>query len=122
MRNGCENISAMCCRTFYAVSVIDSSLSGFMVDIKILQIVVKINGTGTEIAAEERCVGCEHSGDVDMSLTAKGDGDTCLPFMEVCNNSCCQLTGNVLRIKISLSALRQGIRWKRTSPRNHATR
>ena len=89
MRNGCEHISAMCCRTFYAVSVIDSSLSSFMVDIKILQIVIEINGTGTEIAAEKGCMCREYSGDVDMSLTAKGYGDTCLPFMEVCNNSCC---------------------------------
>jgi hypothetical protein len=92
-----------------------------MVDIKILQIVIEINGSGTEIAAEERCMRCEYSSDVDMSLTAKGDGDTCLPFMEVCNNGCCQLTGDVLRIK-DKCAVRQGIRWKRTSPRNHATR
>jgi hypothetical protein len=98
VRNGCEHISAMCCRTFYAVSVIDSSFSSFMVDIKILQIVIEINGTGTEIAAEERCMCREYSSDVDMSLTAKGDGDTCLPFMEVCNNSCCQLTGDVLSV------------------------
>lgn len=72
-----------------------------MVDIKILQIVIEINGTGTEIAAEERCVRREYSSDIDMSLTAKGNGDTCLPFMEVRNNSCCQLTGDVLSIKIS---------------------
>ena len=36
VRNGCEHISAMCCGTFYAVSVIDSSFSSFVVDIKIL--------------------------------------------------------------------------------------
>jgi hypothetical protein len=67
-----------------------------MVDIKILQIIVEINGTGTEIAAEEGCMCREYSSDVDMSLTAKGDGDACLPFMEMCDDSSCQLTGNVL--------------------------
>ena len=96
MRNRCEHISAMCCRTFYAVSMIDASLSSFMIDIEILQIVIEINGTGTEITAEEGCMCREYGSDVDMSLTAKGDGDTCLPFMEVCNNGCCQLTGDVL--------------------------
>ena len=70
VRNGCEHISAMCCRTFYAVSVINSSFSGFVVDIKILQIVIEINGAGTEIAAEQRCVCRKYGSDVDMSLTA----------------------------------------------------
>ena len=99
MRNRCEHISAMCGRTFYAVSVIDPSLSSFMVDVKILQIVIKINGTGTEIAAEKRCMCREYGSDVDMSLTAKRDGDTCLPFMKVCNDSCCQLARDVLIIR-----------------------
>ena len=71
-----------------------------MVDIKILQIVVEINRTGAKIAAEECCVCRKYGSDVDMSLTAEGDGDSRLPFMEVCNNSCCQLTGDVLSIKI----------------------
>jgi hypothetical protein len=67
-----------------------------MIDVEILQIVIEINGTGTEVAAEKCCMCCEYGSDIDMSLTAKGNGDTCLPFMEMGNNGCCQLTGDVL--------------------------
>ena len=99
MRNRCEHIGAVCCRTFNAVSVIDPSLSGFMIDIEILQIVIEINGTSTQIAAEKRCMCCEYGSHVDMSLTTKRNGDTRLPFMEVGDDSCCELTRNVLSIK-----------------------
>jgi len=96
VRNGCEHVGAVCCRAFYAVSVINASLSSFMVDVKILQIIIEINGTGTQIPAEKRCMCREYGSHVDMSLTTEGDGDTCLPFMKVGDNSRCQLTGDIL--------------------------
>ena len=70
-----------------------------MVDIEILQIVVEINGTGTQVPTEKRCMCCEYGSHVDMSLTTKGYGDTCLPFMKVGDDSCCQLTGDVLSVE-----------------------
>lgn len=43
MGNGGEYVSAMGRRTFDAVSVVDSAFSRFMVDVKVLQVVVEID-------------------------------------------------------------------------------
>lgn len=47
MRHGRENIGAVCGRSFYAVSVVDTSFPSFMIDVEILEVVVKVYRTGT---------------------------------------------------------------------------
>lgn len=38
-----EDIGGMCSSAFYAISVIDSSFAGFVIDIKVLEIVVEVH-------------------------------------------------------------------------------
>ncbi len=46
MRYCSEDISTMCSRSLNAVSMVNPSLPSFVVDVKILEIVVEIDGTG----------------------------------------------------------------------------
>lgn len=50
VRNGREDISAVRRGTLNTVSMVDTALSGFVVDVEILEIVVEINGAGTEVS------------------------------------------------------------------------
>lgn len=70
MGDGCEDVRAMCRRAFDAVAVIDPSLPGFMVNIKVLEVVVEVDGTRAEIATKESCVGRKNSRYVDVPLPA----------------------------------------------------
>ena len=86
MRYSCKDIGAVCRRTFDAVSMIDSTFACFVVDVEVLEVVVEVYASGAEVAAEEGCVGCEDGADVDVALSAEGDGEACLPFVEVCDD------------------------------------
>jgi hypothetical protein len=44
-----EDICTVCSTPFDAVAVVDATLSSFMIDVEVLQVVVEINGTCTEI-------------------------------------------------------------------------
>lgn len=70
MGHRCKNIRTMCCRSFDTVSMVDTSFAGFMVYIKVLEVVVKINTTRTEISAKERRMRGEDGSYVDMSFPA----------------------------------------------------
>ena len=96
--------------------VVDTSLSSFVVNIEILQVVVEVDASSTQISTEQGCVSSEDGGHVDVSLSAKRNSQTSLPFVEMGNDSCLGLTGRELpsaRAHISSVML--------TSPKNHAT-
>lgn len=63
--------------------MVDSSLSGFLVYIKVLEIVVEVDASGAEVSSEQGGVGGEDGRDVDVSLSAERDGETGLPLVEV---------------------------------------
>ena len=86
----------MGCRPFDAIPVVDSSLARFVIDVEILEIVVKINAAGTEVATKERCVSGEDSSHVDMSFAQEGDCKTGLPFVEMGYDCYVQRSCNVL--------------------------
>ncbi len=54
--------------------MVDSSLSGFVVNVKVLQVVVEIDTSGTEVSSEQGSVGGEDSCDVNVSFSTQGDG------------------------------------------------
>ena len=87
VRHSCEYISAMGSRTLDAVAMIYPAFSGFMVDVKVLQIVVEIDRSSTEVPAEESSVRGEHGGDIDVAFTTQRDGNAGLPLMEVGDDS-----------------------------------
>lgn len=63
--------------------MIDSSLSGFLVYIKVLEVVVEVDASGAEVSSEQGGVGGEDGRDVDVSLSAERNGETGLPLVEM---------------------------------------
>ena len=96
VENSHENVGAVGRRVLDAVAVVDAALAGLMVDVEVLEVVVKVDGAGAEVAAEEGGMGGKDSGDVDVSLAAEGDGEAGLPFVEVGDNGAVELARDVL--------------------------
>lgn len=99
MRHRCEHIRTMRGGPFNAVSMIDTTFASFVIDVEILQIVVEVDATGTKVPTEKGGVGCEDGGDVDVTFSEEGDGEACLPFVEVRYYGGVELTGDVLDVK-----------------------
>ena len=87
MRDSGEDICTMGCAAFNAVSVIDTTFPCLVINVKVLKVVVKVDGTSAEVTAEEGGVGGEYGGDVNMPFPTKGDSNTGLPLMKVGDNS-----------------------------------
>lgn len=94
--DGGEHIGTVCSRPFDTVSVVDTPLAGFVINIKVLQVVVKVNTASTEVTTQKSRVSGEDSGDVNAPLPTKRDGQTSLPFMEVGNDGVVGLAGSEL--------------------------
>ena len=99
MRHRRKHIRTMRRRTFYAIPMIDPALARLMIDIKVLKVVVEIDGTGTEVSTEESSVGCEDCRNVDVALSAEGDSEASLPFVEMGDNGLVESSRNVLFAK-----------------------
>jgi hypothetical protein len=76
--------------------VVDTPLPGLMIDIKVLQIVVKVDATRAEIPSQQSSVGCENGSDVDVTLPAERDSETGLPFMEMSDDGGGKVTSGEL--------------------------
>jgi hypothetical protein len=61
-----------------------------------LQVVVEVDGSGTEVAAEECGVRGEDGGHVDAALLAERYCNTCKPFVELNNNGPLLLVEDIL--------------------------
>lgn len=81
--DGSEDIGAVGRAPLDAVTVVDSSLAGLVVDVEVGQVVVEVDGSGAEVATEESGVGGEDGGHVNVTLAAEGDSETGLPLVEV---------------------------------------
>jgi uncharacterized protein (UPF0212 family) len=81
-----ENVCTMCRRPFDAISMINSSLAGLVINIKILEIVVKVDTSSTKIATEESGMSCKDCGEIDMTFSTKWDSNAGLPFVKVGND------------------------------------
>jgi hypothetical protein len=97
MRNGGEHISAMGGRALNAVSVVNPALSGFVINIKVLKVVVKVDRTGAKVSSKQGSMGRENGRDIDMAFAAQRNGETSLPFMEVGDDGGGELTGSILK-------------------------
>ena len=71
--DGSKDVTRMSSSTFDTIPVVDTTLTSFSVDVKVLQIVVEIHGTSTQIAAKESSMGRKNSRNVNVSLATKGD-------------------------------------------------
>lgn len=104
-----------------SLPVVDTSLARLVVDVKVLEVVVEINTSSTQVSSEEGSVRGEDGRDVDVPLPAEGNGETSLPFVEVGHDcrvgfSASELRGSAL-VHIEVSEWGGSL----TSPRNQAT-
>ena len=74
VRDGGKDVGAVRCGALDAVAVVDAALAGFVVDVKVLEVVVKVYRAGAEVAAEQGSVGGKDGGHVDVPFPAERDG------------------------------------------------
>jgi len=96
VRDSSEDVATVGGGTFDAVAVVDTALASLVVDVKVAKVVVKVDGSSTEVSSEQSGVCREDSGDIDMALAAQGDAHTSKPLMEVCDHSGSLLMGDEL--------------------------
>jgi hypothetical protein len=94
--DGGEHIGGVRSSALDTVSVVDSTLSSFCVDIEELQVIVKIDRASAQVATQEGSVGGEDGGDIDAPLLAEGESDTSEPLVELSND------GSLLLVKYVL--------------------
>jgi len=81
VRDGSKDICAVCGRTADAISVVDTMLSGSMIDVKVLKVVVKVDRASTQVSAEEGRVWV-----VTSMCRFRQRGMTTLPSVEMHDN------------------------------------
>jgi hypothetical protein len=90
--------------------VVDTTLPCFVIDVKVLKVVVKVNRAGTQVPAQKGRVCCEDRGDIDVSLPTERNGDPSLPFVEMCHDSGAELPGKILATREKKVSTRFGTR------------
>lgn len=98
--NGGEDIGTVGGGTFDTISMVNPSFSRFVIDVEILEVVVKVHGASAKIAPEKCCVCCEDGRDVNVPFTAKWNSEPSLPLVEVGDDSGCQLPRNILEMEV----------------------
>jgi hypothetical protein len=88
----------MCSSTFDAIAVIYASLSSFVVNVKVGKVIVEVDASSTEIATEQGCVCCKNGGNINVAFSGEGNGESCLPFVEVGDYSCMSFVCNILSV------------------------
>lgn len=83
VRNGREHIGRVSGGPFDAISVIDAPFAGLSINVKVLQVVVEVDGAGAEVSTEEGGMSGKDGGDVHPPFLGQGECYTCKPFMEV---------------------------------------
>lgn len=92
-----KDIGRVGCSSLNAVAVVDTTLSSFSIDIEVLQVVVKIDGSSAKISAEKGSVGGKYGGDINATLLAERKGYTSQPFVELDDNCFSLLVVDKLR-------------------------
>ncbi len=95
MGNGGEDVCAVGSGAFNAVSVIDTAFSRLVVNVEILEIVVKVNRACAEVASKKGRVCSKDGGHIDVAFAAERDGEACLPFVKVGNDGCGELARDI---------------------------
>lgn len=79
-----------------AVSMINPPFAGLGVHIKVLQVVVEIDISGTKIPPEQRGMGGEDGGDVNFALFRQRQRHSCKPLMKLGNDGFVFLVRDIL--------------------------
>lgn len=73
VRDRGEDVGAVGSGSLDTVAVVDATLAGLVVDVKVLQVVVEVNGAGAQVSTEQGGVSGEDGRDVDVTLAAAVD-------------------------------------------------
>lgn len=87
VRDRCKDVGGMCGCTFDTVSVINTTLARLSIDIKVLKVVVEVDGASAKVSAQKCGVGGEDGGNVYPSLFGQRKSYTCKPLVKVRNDS-----------------------------------
>ena len=93
MRHCSKHICRVGRRPLNTVAVINSSLACFGVHVKVLQIIVKVSRSRTQVPPKQCCVGGEDGCDINSPFSAKRQGHTSQPLVTMANH--CTLAINV---------------------------
>ena len=91
-----EDIAGVGGGAFYAIPVVDTSLSSLCVNIEILEVVVKVDITSTQVTTKKSSVSGENGSNVDAALLAKRQSYTGEPLVKLRNDSAVFLVVDVL--------------------------
>jgi hypothetical protein len=81
-----EDVSRVNGRSFHTVPVIDLAIAGFLVHVKLVEIVVKVDVAGAQVSTEQSGVGGEDGGDSQLAHTTQHQTTAGQPFVEVSHN------------------------------------
>jgi hypothetical protein len=95
-----EHIGAMRRRALNTVSMVNPAFSCFVVDVKVLEIVIEIDRAGAKVSPEKRCVRGEDGRHINLTLAAERDCETGLPLVKVGDNGGLRLPGYILPEKM----------------------
>ena len=68
MGDRCKYVSTVSSGAFDTVAVVDASFSCFVINVKILKVVIKVDASSTKVASEKSSMRCKNGRHVDMSL------------------------------------------------------
>ena len=76
--------------------MVDAAFARLMIDVEVLEVIVKVDATRAKIATQKSRVGCEYRGDIDVTLPAERYGHANLPLMEMSDYGLGELSRDVL--------------------------
>ena len=83
MGDGSKDIAGVGRGSFDAIAVIYTSLAGFGVNIKILEIVIEVDRAGTQVSSEQGCMGGEDCSDIYPSFLSQGESHPFQQFVKM---------------------------------------
>lgn len=97
-----EDVACVGSGTLDAVPVINAALACLGVHVEMLQVVVEIDRTGTEVTAQQCRVRSEYGRDIDLSLFGKRQRDAGQPFVKMRDDRSLFLVGHKLGTHVSM--------------------
>ncbi|KAH3662104.1 hypothetical protein OGAPHI_006285 [Ogataea philodendri] len=79
--NSGEDVCRVRSRPFNAVPMIDASFSSLVVDVELIQVVVKVHTSRTEVSSQQSCMGREDGCAIDFPLSTERNGHASKPLM-----------------------------------------
>lgn len=87
MTDSRKDIGTMSCASLDTVTMINTTLTSLVINIKVSEVVVKVNRASTQVTAQKSSVRGKDGSNVNLALLDQWNGNTSQPFVEMSNNS-----------------------------------